>query len=115
MGIYVEDLVGITQCRLIEATNAHMRQYIGRDGIRGDYMMSDGSYICFFTMENGQFFRTSPGDMEYYDRDSVSVLHTDNSRYEWEDVKEVEPTGMIRDWMVDRTARSSQVMARMMS
>lgn len=118
MNIYVQDLVGITQCRLVAATNAGMRQYVGRNGIRGDYLMSDGSCICFFTMENGQFFRTSPGDMERYGQGSMadsSVLTTDNSQYEWDDTKEVEPTGMIRDWVLDRTRRSSYVMARMLA
>lgn len=115
MSIYVEDLVGIAQCRLVDTTNASMRQYVGRSGIRGDYMMSDGSCICFFTMENGQFFRTSPGGMDRYMRDRVSILQTDNSQYEWEDLKDVEPTGTIREWMIDRTARSSWIMARMLS
>lgn len=117
MNIYVQDLVSISQCRLVAATNADMQQYVGRDGIRGDYQMSDGSYICFFTMENGQFFRTSPGDMECYDQGDqglVSILVTDNSQYEWEDLKEVEPSGMIRDWVIDRTRRSSYVMAQML-
>lgn len=115
MDIYVEDLVGISQCMLVSTSNPRMRQYVGRHGIRGDYMMSDGSYICFFTMENGQFFRTSLGDLERYDRPMSSVLRTDNSQYEWEDFKDVRPTGTIRSWVIDRTARSSRVMAEMLS
>ena len=113
MDIYIEDLVGIAQCRLTMTTNSGMRQYIGKSGIRGDYLMSDGSYICFFTMENGQFFRTSLGDMEQPDDQMITRLFTDNSQYEWEDLRDVEPEGPIREWVIDMTRKSSWVMTRM--
>lgn len=113
MAVFIEDLVGISQCRLASTTNGNMRQYVGRDGIRGDYLMTDGSYICFFTMDNGMFFRTSLGDLNQPEDQMITELLTDNSRYVWEDIKDVEPTGMIRDWMIERTRRSSGVMARM--
>lgn len=113
--VYIEDLAGISQCRLVATTNENMRRYVGKSGIRGDYLMSDGSCICFFAMENGQFFRTSLGDIEQPDDQMVTRLFTDNSGYEWEDFKDVEPVGAIREWMIGMTRRSSWVMAKMFS
>lgn len=115
MGTHIEDLVGITQCRLVATTNQGMHHYVGRGGIRGDYVTDDGRVVCFFVMGDDLFFRTSPGEMERPVGETESILLTGNSRYVWEDGKDVEVQGPIRDWMIAVTRGSSPAMAQMMA